>query len=349
MPKTVLLADDSVTIQRVVELTFAREDVRVVIAKDGDEAIEAITRDAPDVVLADIDMPGRSGFDVAQFIRRQPATAAVPVLLLAGAFEPVDQAQAHESGADGILTKPFDPAVLVSRVMELLNEGRGTASVVHVQPPPPSAVFRSTRAIDAPHALEPVEETVASIPTPAPDVVPVPEAPTPAPQEVEGPVVHAAAPPTPVSEPEPAPAPPPPPPQPADYFDQIDQAFAALSKNPRPPAPADEDELPALDDEHRHAPGLVPRAVPLTDAFAALLEAERAGQPDPALRVVPAPAPAPAIAPGIDLDALADQIARRVLAQLSDRIVRETVADITSVTAERLVREEIERIKRNIK
>lgn len=358
MPKTVLLADDSVTIQRVVELTFAREDVRVVIVKDGDQAIEAIARDVPDVVLADIDMPGRSGFDVAQFIRSQPATAAVPVLLLAGAFEPVDQAQASEAGADGILTKPFDPAVLVSRVMELLNEGRGTPSVVQVQPPSPSAVFRSTRAIDAPHALEPVEEAVASVPTLAPDVVPVPEAPTPAPHEVEEPVAHVAAPPTLVPEPEAvAPAAPaaPPPPPPADYFEQIDQAFAALSKNPRPPAPPEDEDLPPLDDEPRLAPGVVPRAVPLTDAFAALLEAERAGQPDPALRVVPAPVPPPAPAPvaavasGIDLDALADQIARRVLAQLSDRIVRETVADITSVTAERLVREEIERIKRNIK
>lgn len=320
MTKTLLLADDSATIQRVVELTFAREDVRVVSVGDGEQAIETIKRSVPDVVLADIDMPGFSGFEVAQFVRSQAASADVPVLLLAGAFESIDQEQAHQAGADGILTKPFDPAVLVSRVMELLNDGRGTPSVVHVHPPSPSAAFRSTRALEALPALAPVVDTT----------------------EVAAPVAESAA---------PVPAEP----AGADYFDQIDQAFAALSKIPRPLVPADEDELPPLDDRPFPAtlPSVpMPRAVPLTDAFAALLDAERAGQPDPALRVVPAPAAfarPPAVAPAIDLDALADQIASRVLAQLSDRIVRETVADITSATAERLVREEIERIKRNIK
>jgi len=314
--KTLLLADDSATIQRVVELTFAREDVRVVSVGDGEQAIEAIKRSVPDVVLADIDMPGCSGFEVAQFVRSQAASAAVPVLLLAGAFESVDQAQAHEAGADGILTKPFDPAVLVSRVMALLSDGRGTPSVVHVHPPSPSEAFRLTRALEAQPAPEPVVD--------ATDVA----------APVADPEAAALA----------APAG-------ADYFDQIDQAFAALSKIPRPLVPADEDELPPLDDEPLPAtlPSVpMPRAVPLTDAFAALLDAERAGQPDPALRVVPAPA-AFASPTAIDLDALADQIASRVLAQLSDRIVRETVTDITSATAERLVREEIERIKRNIK
>ncbi len=373
MPKTILLADDSLTIQRVVELTFAREDVRVISVADGEQAIAAITRSVPDVVLADIDMPERSGFEVAQFIRSQAATAGVPVLLLAGAFEAVDQEQAHEAGADGILTKPFDPAVLMSRVMELLASGRGTPSVVHIHPPSPTAAFRSTRALDGPPSLEPVADLAdtpdavmadavapetAALPALTPESraseaqahapEPLPEA-FPAPSLVD--TLDVAAP---IAE---TPAPSVVEPERANYFDQIDQAFAALSKNPRPPAPVDEDELPPLDDDEPLLPPAevlaAPRAVPLTDAFAALLDAERAGQPDPALRVVvappAAPAPVPAAAPAFDLDALADQIASRVLAQLSDRIVRETVADITSATAERLVREEIERIKRNIK
>ncbi|MEQ1728592.1 MAG: response regulator [Vicinamibacterales bacterium] len=364
MPKTVLLADDSVTIQRVVELTFAREDIRVVSVADGEQAIEALKHSVPDVVLADIDMPGRSGFEVAQFVRGQAATAEVPVLLLSGAFDPVDQERARQAGADGILTKPFDPAVLVSRVMELLSEGRGALSVVHVHPPSPSAAFRSTRALEALSVLAPVVEVVET-PDAVPDVVPevvtdaapdaeVADVPAPAPEPMLADTADLSAP---IAEPAaPAVA------EPAgtDYFDQIDQAFAALSKTPRPPAPEDEYELPPLDDQPFPAvlpsvsvPRPVPREVPLTDAFTALLEAERAGQPDPALRLVPAPpaahVSAPSVAPAIDLDALADQIARRVLAQLSDRIVRETVADITSATAERLVREEIERITRNIK
>ncbi len=348
MPKTLLLADDSPTTHRVVELTFAGEDVRVVSVGDGDQAIEAIRRTVPDVVLADIDMPGRSGFEVTQFIRSQAASASVPVLLLAGKFEPVDQDQAHQAGADGILTKPFDPAVLVSRVMELLTGGRGTSPVVHVHPPSPSAAFRSTHAIETLTALE---SAVAEL---APDTAAAPSAPVPdaevaalAPMlvpttDVAAPVVETTA----LVEAELASD---------DYFDQIDQAFAALSKNPRPPLPIDEDASSPLDDDRlptAAVPDVAPRTVPLTDAFSALLDAERAAQPDPALRVVPSPAvvvTAPAAAPSIDVDALADQIASRVLAQLSDRIVRETVADITSATAERLVREEIERIKRHIK
>ena len=232
MTKTLLLADDSATIQRVVELTFAREDVRVVSVGDGEQAIEAIKRSVPDVVLADIDMPGCSGFEVAQFVRSQAASAAVPVLLLAGAFESVDQAQAHEAGADGILTKPFDPAVLVSRVMALLSDGRGTPSVVHVHPPAPSKAFRLTRALEAQSAPEPVVDTT----------------------DVAAPVaeLEAAALAAPAG---------------ADYFDQLDQAFAALSKIPRLPVPTDEDELPPLDDQPGPAtlPSVqMPRAVPLT-------------------------------------------------------------------------------------
>jgi hypothetical protein len=84
--------------------------------------------------------------------------------------------------------------------------------------------------------------------------------------------------------------------------------------------------------------------VQLRDAFAALLEAERNGT----TLVSATPTPRPATAP-IDVDALASEVARRVVAQLSDRVVRDTVADIVSRTAERLVREEIDRIKRNIK
>ncbi|MGC4082993.1 MAG: hypothetical protein QM736_13015, partial [Vicinamibacterales bacterium] len=95
-----------------------------------------------------------------------------------------------------------------------------------------------------------------------------------------------------------------------------------------------------------HVPA--PSSGPLGDAFATLLDAERTGAVVLPLGRLALSAPAPA-APAIDANALADQIARRVLARLSDRVIRETVADLVSTTAERLVREEIDRIKRNIK
>ncbi len=112
VPKTVLLADGSVTIQRVVELTFATEDVKVIAVGDGNRAIEVIDRSRPDVVLADIGMPRGNGYELADYMRRQPRLAAVPILLLHGAFEAVDLARVQAVGADGVLTKPFDPAVL---------------------------------------------------------------------------------------------------------------------------------------------------------------------------------------------------------------------------------------------
>ena len=74
--RTLLLADDSVTIQRVIELTFADEDIRVVAVADGQQAIDRSASQRPDIVLADIGMPEASGYEVAQFVRAQPALAA---------------------------------------------------------------------------------------------------------------------------------------------------------------------------------------------------------------------------------------------------------------------------------
>ena len=120
MPHTLLLADDSVTIQRVIELTFADEDVVVVAVSDGDQAIARLEASPPDIVLADIGMPGKNGYEVAQYIRRSPRLAHIPVVLLTGAFEPVDQARADEAGCDGVLAKPFEPQLVIGRVKELL-------------------------------------------------------------------------------------------------------------------------------------------------------------------------------------------------------------------------------------
>ncbi|MGH9139579.1 MAG: response regulator, partial [Vicinamibacterales bacterium] len=122
MPYTLLLADDSVTIQRVIELTFADEDVTVVAVGDGDQAIERLEASPPpDIVLADIGMPGRNGYEVAQYVRRSPKLAHIPVMLLTGAFEPVDQARADDAGCDGVLAKPFEPQLVIGRVKELLS------------------------------------------------------------------------------------------------------------------------------------------------------------------------------------------------------------------------------------
>ena len=121
MPYKLLLADDSVTIQRVIELTFADEDVKVTAVSDGQQAIDLIHAAPPDIVLADVGMPERDGYEVAAFIKNDPALAHIPVLLLTGAFEPVDEERAQSVRCDGVLAKPFEPQLLISRVKELLG------------------------------------------------------------------------------------------------------------------------------------------------------------------------------------------------------------------------------------
>jgi len=110
MPHTLLLADDSLTIQRVIELTFADEDVQVVAASDGDQAIAIIDRSAPDIVLADVGMPGRNGYEVARYIKQTPRLAHIPVILLTGAFEPIDQAQPQWPCATGCWRNRSSPS-----------------------------------------------------------------------------------------------------------------------------------------------------------------------------------------------------------------------------------------------
>src|SRR5689334_18185503 len=120
MPATLLVADDSVTIQRVIELTFANEDVRVVAVGDGQAAVQRIDAERPDIVLADVGMPKLDGYAVATHIKQSPALRDIPVLLLTGAFEPVDEEKARATGCDGILVKPVEPQQLIVRVKELL-------------------------------------------------------------------------------------------------------------------------------------------------------------------------------------------------------------------------------------
>jgi len=133
MAYKLLLADDSVTIQRVIELTFADEDVHVVAVGDGRKAIESIQADRPDIVLADVGMPERDGYEVAAFIKGTADLAHIPVLLLTGAFEPIDETRARAVGCDGVLVKPFEPQMVISRVKDLLA-GRKPAGLWAASP-----------------------------------------------------------------------------------------------------------------------------------------------------------------------------------------------------------------------
>ena len=455
MPHTLLLADDSVTIQRVIELTFADEDIQVVAVSDGDKAIEHLNANPTDIVLADIGMPGKNGYEVAQYIRQSPRLQHIPVVLLTGAFEPVDQERANEAGCDGVLAKPFEPHLVIGRVKELLarasrkGEAAEPAPAANPaaadmvwpapQPEPPAAAAQPPAPAPSTNdyfdKLDAAFATLTNSPAKAPPSSDLPHvaAPTPAnldwfASQLNAPAAPAIArawdlpgPPAtndaddlPLTTPEtavvddlsltesgaevlgadvlgavqgaevPGAAP-------EHAAPQETSTHAAPQETPThaaqeapqhvEPAHADQHSAPHPAPQHvalqhpvespaphqapphqapQHPAVQHPVALPsLSDAFAALLAAEQ-NEPHPTVAPVwpvagtsmPAPEPPPAPAPPpppVDIDDVVERVTRRVLDQLSGTAIRDAVADVTSSIAERLVREEIERIKSAIK
>ncbi len=158
--KTILLADDSITIQKVVELTFSDGDYRVFCVSNGAQALRKVGEVRPDVILLDVIMPEKNGYEVCEALKADPATASIPVLLLCGTFEPFDARRAEAAGASGHLTKPFESHALVARVEELmtsrvLRPGSSTPArvVIEEETPedlPEGPAFESPEAPSAP-------------------------------------------------------------------------------------------------------------------------------------------------------------------------------------------------------
>src|SRR5512138_649356 len=122
MPKNLLLADDSITIQKVVGITFANEDFKVTSVDNGEDAIARARELKPDVILADVVMPRRNGYEVCEAVKNDPALRHIPVLLLAGTFEAFDEARARSARADGHISKPFESGALINKVRDLVGE-----------------------------------------------------------------------------------------------------------------------------------------------------------------------------------------------------------------------------------
>jgi len=116
MAYRLLLADDSITIQKVVELVLAEEDFEIKSVSNGEDALNLLDTFKPDVVLADIEMPKVNGYNLCDKIKKNPLTSHVPVILLAGAFEPIDEELAKDVGADDFVIKPFESQELISKI-----------------------------------------------------------------------------------------------------------------------------------------------------------------------------------------------------------------------------------------
>ncbi|MBE9527620.1 MAG: response regulator [Proteobacteria bacterium] len=120
MPKKLLLADDSVTIQKVISITFASDDYELVVVGDGDAAIAKAKEVSPDIILADVAMPGKDGYEVCEAVKGDPALSKIPVMLLAGTFEPLNSDEAARVKADDSIVKPFESQELIDKVNALL-------------------------------------------------------------------------------------------------------------------------------------------------------------------------------------------------------------------------------------
>ena len=118
----ILVADDNSNIQKMVGLALRDQGIEVVAVGNGEAAVRKISDIRPDLVLADVFMPVRNGYEVCQYVKSDPSLAHIPVILLVGAFDPLDEQEAQRVGADGVLKKPFvPPDPLISMVKSALQ------------------------------------------------------------------------------------------------------------------------------------------------------------------------------------------------------------------------------------
>jgi len=322
-----LLADDSVTIQRVIELTFADEQVTVVAVGDGQQAIDRVRSDRPDIVLADVGMPERDGYEVAAFIKGDPEFAHIPVLLLTGAFEPIDEARARAVGCDGVLVKPFEPQMVISRVRDLLAGNRvgaptgGSAHAVSATPAP------AVPAASLEDYFDRLDAALASKTAAAPSIVPAagpvsaprPSAPVAVPQSTHADLDLTGW--NPATLPDPGP-------------DRVDRSVPGPPpERAQPVAPLAQEKPAGVPAQAAPVPPIPLSPVSLDQAFAALLAAERGQAVASPRRVESLPEAVP--------DTVIDVVVGKVIERMGDEAMRAAVLD----AAERLVREEIDRIK----
>jgi CheY-like chemotaxis protein len=147
MAKKILLADDSITIQKVVELTFSDGDYEVTAVNNGAKAIQKLAEMRPDIILSDIIMPEKNGYEVCEYVKSHPEYRNIPVILLTGTFEPFDPDRADKAGCDAVVTKPFESQSLIHKVEELVQQSRNAAAA---EPEPePAALFTDAPSFDA--------------------------------------------------------------------------------------------------------------------------------------------------------------------------------------------------------
>lgn len=124
MAKKLLLADDSITIQKVIGITFANEDYELTVVDNGADCVTKAKEIKPDLILADVVMPEKDGYQVCKEVKSDPQLAGIPIILLTGTFETFDEAKSKAVGADDYITKPFESQTLIDKVKAQLERGK---------------------------------------------------------------------------------------------------------------------------------------------------------------------------------------------------------------------------------
>lgn len=173
MPR-IMVADDNTNIQKMVVLAFEERGIEVITVGNGEAAVRKIPDTNPDLILADVFMPVRNGYEVCEFVKKDSRFAHIPVILLVGAFDPLDEKEARRVGADGVLKKPFvPPDPLIAMVTSALEKNPKIAAElakareVPAEPPPPAVPMPEIMAKAEPKPLpefpEPTPEEAAAI------------------------------------------------------------------------------------------------------------------------------------------------------------------------------------------
>ncbi|MGZ4816935.1 MAG: response regulator [Terriglobales bacterium] len=149
---TVYFIDDSATMREVIKISFRRENIEVVACHDGDSALAQMTQQRPDVVITDVIMPGKDGYEVCQSIKGNPVTSSTPVVLMSGVVNKQVAEKAFSVKADELIRKPFQPGDLIGRVKQLLGKTSKQAPAPVAATPAPQAPAMPPLPQPAPNA-----------------------------------------------------------------------------------------------------------------------------------------------------------------------------------------------------
>jgi CheY-like chemotaxis protein len=372
MPHRILLADDSLTIQKVIELTFSGTEFELKAVGNGDLALPLLDSYAPDIVLADCVIPGKTGYELCEEIKSRPGGRHVPVILLTGTFEPFDKPRAERAGADSCVTKPFDSQGLASLVRDLVKKAAEERAAAPPEPPPaPEPPPPPPPPAPPPYVEERAESTDPTLSRRAPLFTLPLEAAQPVPDEneyvtsaipvfrqteielpFEGPAAADSPPPDPPTEPLGLPI------QPAAGhevdlgglddepprrdLDEDIAAFEASGRSTTRPDLWDSPEVKAA--ESVSEASAAPAEHPAGDLEALAAEASLTDLKSLIPRAASAGSASAAV--GSLSDEEVDRIARRVLELSGERIVRKIAWDVVPELAERLVKERLEELER---